>query len=72
MKMGSLLFFSKYSKKKPSLNLQRQKKKIKNKPKKSSDKSMGKDNKGSILYKGPQGGKYYINSNGNKTYKKIK
>ena len=32
------------------------------------DKSFGKDAKGRTIYEGPRGGKYYINSNGNKTY----
>lgn len=32
------------------------------------DKSVGKDAKGRTIYEGPRGGRYYINSNGNKTY----
>ncbi|MBK6977996.1 MAG: hypothetical protein IPH28_13570 [Cytophagaceae bacterium] len=34
----------------------------------SDDKSIGKDDKGRTIYEGPRGGRYYINSNGNKTY----
>ena len=32
------------------------------------DKITGKDDKGRTIYEGPRGGRYYINSNGNKTY----
>jgi len=41
-------------------------KKVYNKPNKSKDKSIGKDAKGRIIYQGPKGGKYYINSKGKK------
>ena len=34
------------------------------------DKIIGKDDKGRTIYEGPRGGRYYINSNGNKTYTK--
>ena len=34
------------------------------------DKVIGKDDKGRTIYEGPRGGRYYINSNGNKTYVK--
>ena len=43
-------------------------KKVQNMPNSSSDKSVGKDDKGRTIYEGPRGGRYYINSNGNKTY----
>ena len=32
------------------------------------DKAVSKDDKGRTIYEGPRGGRYYINSNGNKTY----
>ena len=32
------------------------------------DKISGKDDKGRTIYEGPRGGRYYINTNGNKTY----
>ena len=35
---------------------------------KSSDKAVGKTADGKTIYEGPRGGRYYINSNGNKTY----
>lgn len=41
--------------------------KIKSESKKTKDKVTGKY-KGKKVYTGPQGGRYYINSNGNKTY----
>ena len=33
-----------------------------------ADKNIGKDDKGRTIYEGPRGGRYYINSNGNKSY----
>ena len=60
----------KTTKKSQSKKSTKTKKTYKDKTNKSSDKSMGKDNKGLMIYKCPQGGKYYINSNGNKTYVK--
>jgi hypothetical protein len=38
----------------------------------TADKPLGLDEKGRQLYQGPQGGVYYINANGNKTYVKRK
>ncbi len=38
----------------------------------SPDKIVGKDDKGRTIYEGPRGGRYYINSNGNKEYIKNK
>jgi colicin import membrane protein len=32
------------------------------------DKVVGKDDKGRTIYEGQKGGRYYINSNGNKSY----
>jgi colicin import membrane protein len=36
----------------------------------SGDRIVGRDAKGRTLYEGPRGGRYYINSNGNKEYVK--
>ena len=35
-----------------------------------ADKIFGKDDKGRTIYEGARGGRYYINSNGNRTYVK--
>ncbi len=36
----------------------------------TTDKAVGKDEKGRTIYQGPKGGKYYLTASGNKVYVK--